>query len=140
MRLALVLLCLFPLPARAWDFAPTPVCTLTQDAFGLSVRVTFDPATALYGLTLARPQGWPDGPVFALRFDGAAPLTISTDRHTIDGAVLSVTDRGFGNVLAGLEGNHTATAILGDVTAAIDLRGAAGPVAAFRACPAVPAV
>ena len=77
-------------------------------------------------------------PIFAIRFDGPRGLTISTDRHVIldDGATLTVTDRGFGNVLNGLEFNDTATALLGDRAVAFALDGAGPAVRAFRACTA----
>ncbi|WP_092776310.1 hypothetical protein [Jannaschia pohangensis] len=142
MRLSLALASLIVLPggAQAWSFAPTPICTLSQAAFGLDTQVTFDPSQGLYTLTLTRPQGWPEAPVFAIRFDGASPLTISTDRHRVEGTRIVVTDSGFGNVLSGLEANTTATATVGDVSVRIDLAEAAGPVATFRACPATPSV
>lgn len=136
MRLFVVLLCLAH-PAPAWEFTPTPVCTL-RDAGAIATEVTYD--GTLYAIHLTRSGGWPDAPVFAIRFEGAAPLTISTSRHVIDGAKLSVTDRGFDNVLNGLQFNDTATALIGELAVEIDLTGAALPVEAFRACPAAPAV
>jgi hypothetical protein len=61
---------------------------------------------------------------------------ISTGRHVLseDGRTLSVRDRGFGNVLNGLEFNVVALAATGDRVVSIDLDGAAPEVAAFRAC------
>lgn len=128
------LLCLVPVPAFAWTFSPLPVCTI--ESTDGAVRVTFDPATGLYAIALMRPEGWPPAPVFAIRFEGLAARTISTDRHVVAGATLTVTDRGFGNVLTGLEFNATATAVLGDDLLRIDLTGAGPAVRAFRACPA----
>ena len=124
-------------PSFAWEFTPTPICTL-RDVGAVATEVTFD--GALYAIHLTRSEGWPDAPVFAIHFDGAAPLTISTSRHVIDGDTLTVTDRGFGNVLNGLQFNQTATALIGDLAVRIDLSDAAMPVTAFRACPATPAV
>jgi hypothetical protein len=132
MRVLALLLCLAQ-PAGAWTFTPLPICTIASD--DETVEVTFDPATGLYAIHLTRAEGWPPGPVFALRFEGAAPLTISTDRHRIDGPRLTVTDRGFGNVLAGMERNARATALIADLAVPIDLAGAADPVARFRDCP-----
>ncbi|MEM7644123.1 MAG: excinuclease ABC subunit B [Pseudomonadota bacterium] len=136
MRILALLLGLWPLPAWAWTFSPLPICTLEQATETGTTRVTFDPSTGIYAIALTRPDGWPPAPVFSIRFEGGAPLTISTPRHVIDGATLTVTDRGFGNVLAGLEFNATATAILGETIFPMDLTGAAEPVRAFRACPA----
>jgi hypothetical protein len=49
-----------------------------------------------------------------------------------------VSDRGFGNVLDGLEFNQVALAATGDRVVSIDLDGAAPEVAAFRACITTP--
>ncbi|MBO6707236.1 MAG: hypothetical protein JJ912_14180, partial [Roseitalea sp.] len=74
----------------------------------------------------------------AMRFDGPIGLTITTDRHIAsdEGRSLTVTDSGFGNVLNGLEFNHTATALLGDRAVPVSLDGAAPAVQDFRACAA----
>ncbi len=128
------LLCLLPVSAFAWTFSPLPVCTI--ESTDGAARVTFDPATGLYAIALTRPEGWPPAPVFAIRFEGLAARTISTDRHVVEGATLTVTDRGFGNVLTGLEFNATATAVLGEDLLRIDLTDAGPAVRAFRACPA----
>ncbi|MEM7490850.1 MAG: excinuclease ABC subunit B [Pseudomonadota bacterium] len=135
MRRLILALCLLAAPAGAWTFTPVPICTLDHAGPEGSAQVTFDPATGLYTIHLTRPGGWPPAPVFSIRFEGAAPLTISTDRHRTEGDRLTVTDRGFGNVLAGLEFNGTATAILGATTLSLDLAGAAAAVRAFRDCP-----
>ena len=121
--------------AHAWQVTADPVCTLSHDSGAASVTVTYDPRlTQPYTIRLARPGGWPAGPVFAIRFDGPRGLTISTTRHTRDQGALSVSDTGFGNVLNGLEFNTTATAGTGDAEVAISLDGAAPAVRAFRAC------
>lgn len=127
----------FAAPARAWDFMPLPVCTLSHATPGADVTVTYDPATALYAITLTRRAApWAAAPVFAIRFEGGRALTISTDRHqrSADGRALTVTDTGFGNVLNGLEFNRTATAETGDSAEVLPLDGAAPAVQAFRAC------
>ncbi|MDA7428097.1 hypothetical protein PGB28_06485 [Primorskyibacter aestuariivivens] len=131
------LLALLATPAIAWEFSPTPICILRNDG-NVATEVTYD--GTLYAIHLTRADGWPTAPVFAIRFEGAAPLTISTSRHVIDGTTLTVTDRGFGNVLSGLQFNHTATALIGDLAVPIDLSGAADPVRAFRDCPGTPSV
>ncbi len=123
-------------PALAWDFSPDPVCTLSFDG-KTSVTVTYDPRLSEYAIRLTRPdRPWPPGAVFAIRFEGARGLTISTDRHASGdgGTTLTVRDTGFGNVLDGLQFNETATALIGDTAETIPLDGAAEPVEAFRAC------
>lgn len=120
-------------PALAWTFTPDPICTLSGGD-DTRITVTYDPRARLYAIDITRPGGWAPAPVFALQFTGRVPLTITTDRHRIDGPRLRVTDRGFGNVLRGLENGGAAVAMLGDTRAAVALQGAAGPVQAFRAC------
>ena len=124
-------------PAAAWEFSPRPICTISNDTGETAVTVTYDPAMALYEIRLTLDDAtWTQGPVFAIRFEGAAGLTISTDRHQLldGGRTLSVTDSGFGNVLNGLGGNNTAVAELGEQSVSVPLNGAAGPVEEFRAC------
>lgn len=128
-------------PAHGWEFTPHPVCTLRHDGAEAEVAVTFDPHQAEpYAIALTRRgAAWPDGPVFTLTFQGPRPLTIGTDRHRIDqGGTLTVTDRGFGNVLNGLEFGDRAVARLADASVDVDLTGAAEPVARFRACAVAP--
>ena len=140
MRFALAL-CLLAGPLHAWEFTADPVCTLSHETEAASVRVTHDPAIPEYAITITRAgAAWPGGPVFAIRFDGPRGLTISTTRHRLGeaGRALTVTDRGFGNVLDGLQFNDTATALLGDAAVAFPLDGAAEPVGRFRACVAAP--
>ncbi len=135
---ALAVLLLTATPALAWEAGSGPVCELTHEGEAASVRVTFDPAIAEYAIAITPDRPWSPGPIFAIRFDGPRGLTISTDRHVIfgDGATLAVTDRGFGNVLNGLEFNDTATALLGERAVAFALDGAGPAVRAFRACTA----
>jgi hypothetical protein len=128
-------------PAQAWDFTPTPVCTIFHDSPMLLVRVTFDPSQAEpYAITLTRPDPWPVTDTFGLSFNGPAAMTIGTARHQLsaDGRTLTVSDMGFGNVLDGLALNRTATALAGDTQMPVDLTGARPAVDAFRACGQVP--
>ncbi|UWQ16643.1 excinuclease ABC subunit B [Jannaschia sp. M317] len=125
---------LLPAQAFAWTFTATPICTLQHDDKGIVTTVTFEPASGVYALHLDRAEGWPPAPFLAIRFDGV-DLTISTTRHRITGPRLTVTDRGFGNVLSGIEGGGRALVALGDLVVPIDLTDAAPEVALFRACP-----
>ena len=106
----------------------------------MDVTVTYDARTRDYAIRLTRPGGWPDGPVFSIAFGGAAGFVITSDRHVVTGDSLTVTDRGFGNVLRGIEDGTRATALIGDVSAAVSLDGADDPVARFRACTAAATV
>lgn len=125
-------------PAHAWTFSAAPICNLQHEDAELSVRLTYDPVDSKYEITLTkRALPWQQGPVFALRFEGGRPLTITTDRHYFvanDPLRLGVADRGFGNVLNGLEYNTTATALIGDQSSRFQLTGAAPEVRRFRAC------
>jgi hypothetical protein len=138
MRSAVVLLSLtLASPASAWEFSPIPICTLRHDENGGSVTLTWDPSRAeAYAIALSRGEAWPEGAVFAISFDGPRALSISTERHVISdgGTTLTVTDRGFGNVLDGLEFNDRAVADLAGTQVSFSLAGAAGPVRDFRAC------
>lgn len=137
MRLT-VLALVFATPAAAWETTVGRVCTLAHDAPQASVRLTYDPAVPEYSITVTRTGDWRPEPVFSIAFQGPAGLTISTNRHQIQGPSVSVTDSGFGNVLNGLEFNETATAILGSQAVSVSLAGAAEPVQAFRACTSAP--
>lgn len=135
---ALFLLLLTAAPAMAWEAKLGQICELTHEGENASVRVTFDPAIPEYAIAISPKRPWQGGPLFSMRFDGPQGNTIATDRHVITGggATLTVTDSGFGNVLNGLEFNHTATARLGDRAVAVPLDGAAPAVREFRACAA----
>jgi hypothetical protein len=127
--------------AQAWDFIPTPICTVLNDTPTLSIRVTYDPTQAQpYAIALTRPDPWPASETFGIRFDGPAAMTIGTDRFRLsnDGRTLTVTDTGFGNVLDGIALNRTATALAGDMAVPFDLTKARPAVDAFRACGVVP--
>lgn len=138
MRLA-ILLALLPLPVFAWEFSPSPICTIRHEGENVAVEVTYDDSLPEYAIHLTLAEGrWPDAPAFAIAFGTAPPLTIQTDRHSLsaDGRTLSVRDRGFGNVLNGLEFASRALAISGERSVELPLTGAAEAVARFRDCPA----
>lgn len=131
-------LALLASPAAAWEFTPSPVCTLTYSDASVDVVVTFDPAIPEYSITLTTPRPWPQADQFGLTFAGPRGLSIGTDRHVLsdDRFSLTVTDTGFGNVLDGLQFNEQAIGASGDAQVTVDLTDAAPAVAAFRACPA----
>jgi hypothetical protein len=131
-------LLLLTTPVHAWEFTPSPICTLSHIEARAEIDVTYDHATGLYAIAVTTPSGWPDAPVFSMRFDGPRSNIISTTRHTSDGTTLTVTDTGFGNVLDGLEFNTTATAFTDTAAATVSLEGAAEPVQQFRACTTTP--
>lgn len=136
----LIALALLASPAHAWEFTPPPICTLSHSEASADVTLTYDHTTALYAINVTAPDGWPNAPAFSIRFDGAQPNTISTTRHASTGNTLTVSDRGFGNVLDGLQFNQTATAFTDTSAVTVSLDGAAEPVEQFRACTAAPAV
>lgn len=129
-------LILLTTPANAWEFTPGAPCLLTHNTPQAQIELTYDPTAPLYSITITRADPWPDAPSFGIRFDGPQGRVIATDRHQLssDGRSITATDRGFGNVLDGLQFNHKATAASGDIEVTIPLDGAAAPVAAFRAC------
>ncbi|MEM1353020.1 MAG: hypothetical protein AAGF27_11795 [Pseudomonadota bacterium] len=139
---SLICLLLWASPVAAWEFTPGLPCVLTHIEGGAEVELTHDPRAPLYSITIRTFAPWPDADVFGIRFDGPAGITITTDRHVIspDGRALTVTDRGFGNVLNGLQQNVTATALLGDRAVPFSLAGADAPVDKFRRCEATPGV
>lgn len=129
-------------PVSAWEFTPGQPCLLNHAQSDIAVELTHDPTQPLFSITLTKAQPWPVADVFSLRFEGPAGLTISTNRHQLgnDGRSLTVTDRGFGNVLMGLSFNQTAVALIGDQAVSFSLEGAAPPTEAFRECSVDPAV
>jgi hypothetical protein len=140
MRMVLPAL-LLATPLHAWEAVPGPVCTLTHEAPDAAVRLTYDPRVPEYAITITRRAApWAEGDVFALRFDGPRSNMISTDRQVLSdgGMSLTVTDRGFGNVLDGLQFNDTATALIGEDAVSLSLDGAAPAVQAFRDCETAP--
>ena len=138
MRTVLAFL-LLATPAAAWEFSASPICTLTDTSQSGEITVTYDPAITEYTITVTLPDGrWPAAQTFGMAFANDRPISIQTDRHVIspDGRSITVKDRGFGNVLNGLEFNKRAYAILGDTTMGIDLTGIGPAITAFRDCPA----
>ena len=138
MRTALAFL-LLASPAAAWEFSAAPICTLSEETDEGAMTVTYDPAITEYSITVTLPDGtWGQDAIFAMAFAGGRDISIQTDRHQIspDGRSLTVTDRGFGNVLNGLEFNTRAYAVLGDTTVGIGLQGIGPAITAFRNCPA----
>ncbi len=133
---ALAVFLLTAAPALAWEANSGRVCELNHAGEDAEVRVTYDPAVAEYAIAITPDRPWDPGRIFSIRFDGPRGLTISTDRHVLqgDGATLTVTDRGFGNVLDGIEFNDTATARLGDRSVVFALDDAAPAVRVFRIC------
>lgn len=133
----LVVLLMTTSPTLAWQARMVDgVCELTHEDEAAQVRVTYDPAIPEYAIAITSDLGWSPSAIFAIRFDGPRGLMISTSRQVISdgGATLTVRDRGFGNVLDGLEFNDSATALLGDQAVAFALDGAEPAVRAFRAC------
>ncbi|MEM9207456.1 MAG: hypothetical protein AAGA88_14110 [Pseudomonadota bacterium] len=137
-----LMLVLTMVPAMAWETKVGRICELSHDGENASVLLTYDPAIPEYSIAITPQAPWPEGPVFAMRFDGPQGNMITTDRHVItgNGATLTVTDSGFGNVLNGLEFNETATALLGDREVSVSLEGAAPAVQDFRNCTESPSV
>ncbi len=123
-------------PAYSWEFTIDDLCRLRHDTGAVQVEVTYDPAAPEYAIHITRETAWPAAEAFGIRFSGARPNTIVTDRQVItnEGRTVSVYDSGFGNVLNGLQFNETASALLGDALVDVRLDGAADPVAEFRTC------
>lgn len=124
-------------PAAAWEFSPSPICTLSHSIADATITVTYDAGLPEYSISVTRTTPWPSAPGFAIAFLGPMPLTIQTDRHVLsdDGLTLTVRDSGFGNVLNGLEFNSEAVATSGDAGAILPLTGIGPPMQAFRGCP-----
>lgn len=142
-RFLLVVLtaCLVPATAFAWQAGGDGrVCTLAHSEGGVDILLTYDASGPLYTITVSRPEPWPTAPLFSMIFDGAAPFTITTDRHVLSdgGRSLAVTDRGFGNVLRGLAENASARLNSGLASVDVSLEGAAPEVAVFEDCGVVP--
>lgn len=138
MRLVLTLFfMMLSTPALAWEAGlDGPLCTLEHGQDGAQMRLTYNPAGPLYTITVTSPQAWMDSPYFGIQFQGPSPNIITTDRHTLSDNrdALSVSDRGFGNILSGLSDNESAVAFTPSASIAFDLEGAAPAVATFEAC------
>ena len=137
MRTALALIFLAS-PAAAWEFSASPICTLTDTSEAGTMTVTYDPDITEYTITVTLNDAWPTGSIFGMAFAPDRPINIQTDRFTLsdEGRSLTVKDRGFGNVLNGLEFNGRAYAILGDQSVGFSLEGIKPAIEAFRDCPA----
>lgn len=131
---SLPLLVLLATPATAWEFTPGLPCLLTHAEPGLEVELTHDPTQPLFSITLRRGEPWPDAPVFSIAFENGPVISTPLHALTEDGRALSVADRGFGNVIAGLVAGGTAVAQVGDVTVPFSLSGAAEPTRDYAAC------
>lgn len=132
-----------PTPAAAWQAGTEgPLCILSHDQGAISVRLTYDPRVPLYTIAITAAETWPVADGFGIQFVGEQPNTIQTNRHVLspDLRTLSVSDRGFGNVLDGLQFNETAIAMSGLTAATVSLEGAAPAVETFRTCGQVPSV
>lgn len=118
------------------------LCTLRHSQAEGAVLLTFDPSVPLYTISVTGTTPWEVAPTFGIRFEGVQPNIITTDRHVLtpDLGTLSVSDRGFGNVLDGLQFNAAMTARSGASEATFNLEGAAPEVDAFRACGQTPSV
>ena len=141
MRISFVFGLLFAFPAHAWEATIGTICTLSHDTAQAEVVLTYDPSRPLYSITLTRKDAtWSPAPIFGMAFADRVPNTITTPMHQLsdDNRALTVTDRGFGNVLDGLQFNDQAIAFLGDQAISIDLNGAAPEVQAFRECRPIP--
>lgn len=133
-----VILCLLATPAAAWEASREgPVCYLKHETDEAEISVSHDITKSIpYAIDLTHKEGWQPGPIFAIRFDGLGPRTITTDRHTLMDRTLSVTDTGFGNVLDGIALNFVALASTGGTSIVIPLTGAAPEVEKFKSCSA----
>lgn len=126
-------------PAAAWEFSPSPICTLTHTSDDIAMTVTYDPAITEYTITVTLDgDTWGNDLIFGMAFVGERPISIQTDRHILstDRKSLTVKDRGFGNVLNGLEFNDRAYAILGEQAVGVPLDEIGPAMTAFRNCPA----
>lgn len=138
---ACLISCIGATSAAAWAFEETDICTVSHVSPELSVVLTYDPAAVVYTITLSRPVvTWPQSESFRLRFDGARPLIIGTDRHQLseDRHSISVSDSGFGNVLDGIQFNDAMIALVGDDEISLSTADADAAMQAFRACPTAP--
>lgn len=131
------LLAVLASPAWGWEFRSDPVCSLQHATETARIALTYDPVQRQYAIALTLADStWSTDPAFHIAFLGGRALTIGTSRHTLsdDARTLTVRDRGFGNVLDGLEYNSGARAWSGPNTVLADLAGAAQAVRAFRRC------
>jgi len=135
-RLAALLACLAS-PAPAWEFQSTPFCALKHETEKGLIVLVYDHTTDAYAIALTLNEGrWDAAEEFNMVFLGKTPLTIGTDRHQIthEGRSLQVSDKGFGNVLDGLEFNGFGFGKSGNTVLEFGLKDAAPVVRQFRNC------
>ena len=138
MRTLITLLALSS-PAAAWEYSPSPVCTVAHESEIGAIELTYDAAQPEpYAIAVTRPEGWSTETIFGLQFEGPYPQTITTNRQVIDGSTLTVRDQGFGNVLNGLQFNETVSAFLGGAILDFSLEAAAPEIERFRDCLVTP--
>ena len=127
-------------PAFGWEFEAGPTCVLRDVQDQVSVTLTHDPSVPEFSISIRQNVSWVGGPIFAIAFVGDSPFEITTNRHVLsdDGQTLTVRDRGFGNVLNGMEFNATAIASLGDQQVTFDLQAVDEPLQPFRTCEILP--
>ena len=132
---AIALAVLLPTSAASWEFSPSTLCTLSHQSERTRLEITYDPAIPEYRLTLHLLTGqWARSETFGMSFRGGRQLPIGTARHETNDSALTVSDTGFGTVLAGLEFNATATAFTNSQSEQVSLAGAAPAVRKFRRC------
>ncbi|MEP5732182.1 MAG: hypothetical protein ABJL67_22735 [Sulfitobacter sp.] len=138
--LGLVLACGAAWPASAWEFTPGTPCVLKHETEQIALELTYDPTAPLYSISVTQGVPFDPAPIFSMRLRGRAPLTISTDQHKLSnsGKTLTVIDRGFGNVLNGLQFGQGVVIQLGQTQIDLPLVGASAPVASFRTCDVLP--
>lgn len=134
-----MILALLPLPAAAWEFSPDPICTLSHSTQQGQIVITYDASLPEYTLAITLSGApWPREDTFYLVFLGPPErLQIGTSLHQLseDGQTLTVRDRGFGNVLNGLEFRDVGVARSGSRLVDLEPDSAGSAVQAFRACP-----
>ncbi|MEO1457704.1 MAG: excinuclease ABC subunit B [Pseudomonadota bacterium] len=124
-----------PTFAAAWEFSPSPLCTLSHQSDRTHLEITYDPGIPEYRMSLDLLAGqWTSSKTFGMTFRGGRTHTIRTDRHEIDEKTLMVSDTGFGNVLDGLEFNAIAIAFTTSQSELVSLASAAPAVRKFRRC------
>lgn len=134
MRYLILALFLAAPPLHAWEFTPGAPCRVDHSLPGLDIALTHDPAVPEWTITLTREAPWPEVGFFRMAF--ANGIVITTDRQTLSdgGRTLSVADRGFGNVIAGLSSLPAAEARVGETAVRFSTEGAAAPLQKLTDC------
>ena len=126
------------LASASWRFDETTACVITGETPETVVVVIHDYQAGRYTIAVSQTgRTWVPGPDLSIAFQGGRELVIGTDQHFLsdEGDVLMVSDRGFGNVLDGMQFNQRMTIKTGDHSVEVNLNGAAPAVAEFRDCP-----